>query len=101
MPCVCRRSEQTLFKELEFAVKAVYKAPHNESPWNYIRGLLQVSGSKVRIGHCEQLHRMCQVHPVEIILLLLISTLTVIFWAGFEPFCISVCVKCRQDCSCN
>ena len=47
-------------RELQFAEQAIMKAPHNESPWNYLRGLAGLVGEAFLIGS-TQLHSICQV----------------------------------------
>ena len=35
-------------REIEFATKAVAKAPQNPSPWNYLRGISKASGDNLK-----------------------------------------------------
>ncbi|WPH03745.1 Hypothetical protein R9X50_00662800 [Acrodontium crateriforme] len=39
-------------REIQFAQEAIGKAPHNESPWNYMRGIARKSG--MALGHLRE-----------------------------------------------
>ena len=46
---------------MAFAIEAIMKAPHNESPWNYVRGLVNLGGGDFYIARCRRLQNLCQV----------------------------------------
>ena len=48
-------------REMTFALEAIVKAPHNESPWNYLRGLVKLGGGGSYIARCRRLQVLCQV----------------------------------------
>jgi len=54
-------------RELEFAAEAIHKAPRNQSPWNYIRGIAKLGGGETSLSHCSRIHRLCQVWYVFIL----------------------------------
>jgi protein farnesyltransferase/geranylgeranyltransferase type-1 subunit alpha len=53
-------SQAALEKELEFVADAIRKAPHNQSPWNYLRGITKLGGGQISLPHCPQIHNLCQ-----------------------------------------
>lgn len=53
-------SQAVLEGELDFAAKTIRKAPHNQSPWNYIRGIAKLGGARTGLSHCSRIHSLCQ-----------------------------------------
>ncbi|KFM82074.1 hypothetical protein X975_26413, partial [Stegodyphus mimosarum] len=37
-------TDEVLSQEIKYTLESISKAPHNESPWNYLRGILQDKG---------------------------------------------------------
>lgn len=54
------RSQAIVERELDFAAKSIHSAPHNQSPWNYIRGIAKLGGAESSLSHCSKIHRLCQ-----------------------------------------
>lgn len=44
--------DEILDKEIEFAKAATFEAPQNQSPWNYLRGVLRKGGRKLSTLEC-------------------------------------------------
>jgi protein farnesyltransferase/geranylgeranyltransferase type-1 subunit alpha len=44
--------DEILDREIEFSKAATFEAPQNQSPWNYLRGVLQKGGRKLSTLEC-------------------------------------------------
>lgn len=44
--------DETIDREIEFSKAATFEAPQNQSPWNYLRGVLRKGGRKLSSQEC-------------------------------------------------
>ncbi|KAK9810456.1 hypothetical protein WJX72_010969 [[Myrmecia] bisecta] len=47
-------------REVDYAVEQIARCPHNESAWNYLRGLCSLEGQQAQLAHNSKLPRICQ-----------------------------------------
>ncbi|XP_017559567.1 protein farnesyltransferase/geranylgeranyltransferase type-1 subunit alpha isoform X1 [Pygocentrus nattereri] len=51
-------SPEVLEREVQYSIKQIKKAPHNESAWNYLKGILQPGGLSSYPGLLEQVEEL-------------------------------------------
>ncbi|XP_062855842.1 protein farnesyltransferase/geranylgeranyltransferase type-1 subunit alpha [Trichomycterus rosablanca] len=49
---------EVLEREVQYSIKQIKKAPHNESAWNYLKGILQVPGLSSYSGLLQQVEEL-------------------------------------------
>ncbi|XP_012987724.1 protein farnesyltransferase/geranylgeranyltransferase type-1 subunit alpha [Esox lucius] len=53
---------EILAREVQYSLKQIRKAPHNESVWNYLKGILQDRGLSSHPGLLEQILELKETH---------------------------------------
>ncbi|XP_063776041.1 protein farnesyltransferase/geranylgeranyltransferase type-1 subunit alpha [Pseudophryne corroboree] len=64
---------QILEREVQYALEMIKVAPHNESAWNYLRGILQDRGMSDYPNLLEQIQSLQQTHNSPLLLAFLVD----------------------------